>query len=282
MRIVSWNIQKQSGTALDGVLAGLRSIQPDLLLLQAVTRASLATLSPARTLGLQHTAGLIDEAERAGKYAASVVVSRWPLTKVQPGWAQAPVRTDSALEGYTRLFPGWEGAAPRPWLLARASVHAPSGTIDVVDLQMPEGSEKAWDKLKSLVAVAAALAKAPPGARLVGGDLGVPRLETGERVVYFGAGSKRGPLWEKAGQMLLAGLPSLRDVYRAHHGYEGEGTRDAYSQIVGTAQRRYDHLFASSELTTDSVEYRTDWIRANISDHAPLVAGLSWANGAEA
>jgi hypothetical protein len=133
MRVVTWNIGKRSGKALEGVVAALRAAAPDLLLLQEVTRASLDSLAPLRMLGLQHVASAVDEAERAGKYAASVVFSRWPLTRVPSGWARAPVKTDPALAPYKRLLADWDGSAPRPWLLLRVTLKAPSGSIDVID-----------------------------------------------------------------------------------------------------------------------------------------------------
>jgi endonuclease/exonuclease/phosphatase family metal-dependent hydrolase len=80
----------------------------------------------------------------------------------------------------------------------------------------------------------------------------------------------------------VKGPAGLRDVYRAHHGFDPERTRDAYSHLSGTAKRRFDHLFASPDLRTASVEYRTDWLHGRLSDHAALIANLSWASGAEA
>ena len=286
MRVVSWNLQKRTGKDLDVVIAALRSVRPDLLLLQAVTRASLATLGPpVRILGLEHATTTVDDAERAGKYAANAIMSRWPLRASPSGWASAPVRKDPALAGYRDLFPDWAGSAPRPWLLARAEIQAPSGAIDVIDAHMPGTTKNGHDKVKSFIALASVLERAAPAPRLVGGAFASPRSEEHGKVLCFGGRyKKRGPLWEQAEQAIITGLPArgLRDVYRARHGYESGHARDDYSHIAGTARRRFDHLFASSDFHTAAVEYRTDWLSQHISDHAPIIADLYWASGAEA
>jgi endonuclease/exonuclease/phosphatase family metal-dependent hydrolase len=76
----------------------------------------------------------------------------------------------------------------------------------------------------------------------------------------------------------------MRDVYRDVH---ERGLPLPFSHFTGHGPRstghRYDHIFASPEIHTESCAYLSEWIDGNdvdggLSDHAPVEAELSLAN----
>jgi endonuclease/exonuclease/phosphatase family metal-dependent hydrolase len=283
MRVVTWNLSKRI-EAIEGIGEALVQLRPDLVLLQAVTHPMLEKMRPAMlAMKLRWTLSSIDEARAAGKHAGNVVLSRWPCDRVTSGWAgrDAPVR--SWVLRYNRLGverPPWNGLAPRPWLLLRVRLQSPWGLVDVVNAHISLQARNRWDKVKTMDALANALEAAPPGLRLVGGDLASPRKETASGVRGYGAGNKdRGELWEEAELGLLgrAERHGLIDGFRALHPVQ-DAPDEASCLVEGSGLRRFDHLLVSRQFVVESAGYHREWMDCpqarGLSDHAPLEASF--------
>ena len=276
MRVLTWNLCKRVARA-DGIGAALLEVQPDLVLLQGVTLPLFDRLKPFLSqLRFAATASSIDDARAAGKHAANVIAGRWPLRRIPSGWAGHGAPQRSWVQRYNRLrreLLPWTGVAPRPWGLLRARAETPWGELDIVNVEVPIGARNPWDKVKTCDALAHTLASAPRGARLVGGDLGLPKHEREGSVSGFGLGAKaRGALWEEA-ELALFGPQSkhgLVDVFRAVHPFTE--APDEHSVRTDGAPRRFDHVLASPELVPEDAEYRRDWSETHeLSDHAALL-----------
>jgi exonuclease III len=140
-------------------------------------------------------------------------------------------------------------------------------------------------KPQTLAAIRAGLAAAPPGPRVLCGDLNTPRRELPDgTVVSFARDSKgrlrpeRGTAWDDGELGVVPGLSDLgyRDAFRALHGYGSREPSWTWRQIAGhRGGWRLDHVFASSELTPVSAGYHHDWRDGGLSDHSALEVELA-------
>lgn len=290
MRVLSWNLCKHLDR-VDGIGAALLEGQPDLALLQGVTLQLFERLRPFLSqLGFVATASSIDDARAAGKHAANVIATRWPLERIPAGWAGRGAASRSWIQRYNRLRrerPPWTGTAPRPWELLRARAETPWGPLDVVDVHIPASARNPWDKVKTCHALAVSLESAPKAPCVVAGDFGTPKRERGGSVVGFGVGSPgRGALWDEA-ELSLVG-PSARhglvDAFRALHSVAD--APNEHSVRTDGAPRRFDHMFASPHLVPEHAEYRRDWSEERgLSEHAALIVTFrivgSWTHPTE-
>jgi endonuclease/exonuclease/phosphatase family metal-dependent hydrolase len=175
-----------------------------------------------------------------------------------------------------RERPPWNGVAPRPWELLRATAETPWGPLDVVDVHVSIGTRNPWDKVKTCDALAASLESAPRMPRIVAGDFGAPKREHAGGVTGFGLGSpKRGALWEEAELALVgpAARHGLADAFRQLHPV-AEAPLE-HSVFSDGAPRRFDHVLASPHLVPEQAEYRRDWSEERgLSEHAALLVAF--------
>ena len=157
------------------------------------------------------------------------------------------------------------------------------GPIEIHCVHVPNAAN-GWVKPDTLKAVRAGLEVAPGLARVVCGDLNIPRreLESGE-VVSFARDSRgrtrpeRGSDWDEAELGVVPGLRELgyRDAYRSVHGYKSREPSWTWQRIAGHGGGwRLDHLFTSAELRPVASAYHHAWRDEGLSDHSALEADI--------
>lgn len=281
MRLLSWNTNFRSAECLEGILA----LQPDVVLLQEVRHATAPTLVAAlrdlECIHVYYSGSASDERKRYG----NIIASRWPVS---------PARRD------------WAAGMPWPQLASRATVRAPSGDIDTINVHIPNGSGNGWRKVESLEALASALESSDDGPRVLAGDFNEPQaiLRNGD-VVTFGqriaadgsvrlgrlgsSGARAEWFTDKNGQEdnLQRWDAAVRRIFdtAARHGLRhvnelGDGRPPPTTHIVRGRPRFFDHLFLSRHFRTKDYRY-LDSVRENLkySDHSALYADVVMDGG---
>ena len=268
--MLTWNVARRV-SALPDQAAAVASREVDALALQEVTaRTSPMWRTACAAIGLEHVRGSLDDAdpvrEPAGRRRTGVLVAaRRPL---EPGTADLEL----------------------PWPETGLTVVV-GGSIEVCCVHVPNAAN-GWVKAETLAAIRAGLEQAPPGPRVLCGDLNTPRRElTDGTVLSFARDSKgklrpeRGTAWDDAELGVVPGLRDVgyRDAFRALHGYGSREPSWTWQQIAGhRGGWRLDHLFASPELTPVAAHYHHDWRDGGLSDHSALEADLAEAKRAGA
>ena len=265
IRVITWNVARRTSRLAEQA-AALATRDPDVVALQEVTARTLPTWRAAcRRIGLPHVRASLDDAdparEPAGRRRTGVLLAaRRPLA----GHAQRlPVPWDeTAIAGVAEF---------EPLPVEVCCVHVPNAANGEV-------------KIRTLEAIRAGLEAAPPAARVLCGDLNIPRREHPDgRVVSFARDSaerlrpERGPRWDAAELGVVPGLRDLgyADAFRARHGYAAREPSWTWRQIAGHGGGwRLDHLFTSPELRPAASLYHHAWRDAGLSDHSALEADL--------
>jgi exodeoxyribonuclease III len=159
------------------------------------------------------------------------------------------------------------------------------GDVEVVNLHSPIAPAPDLAKVRTHEAVAAYLAAAPPGPRVLCGDLNTPRRELPDGdVLTFAHDSagrlrpERGERWDSAERALVHDLRSRGwiDAFRALHGY---GAREAsWTFARDRGGWRLDHVLVHG-LEPVACAYAHDWRRLGLSDHSALIADLTPSDG---
>src|SRR5215208_4333806 len=196
-RVITWNVARRVSRLVEQA-AALAAHDPHVVALQEVTARTLPLWRAAfSTIGLPHIRASLDGAdpgrEPAGRRRTGVLIaSRSPL-----GGAA------------DRL------AVPWPETATSATVELGAGSVEICCVHVPNAAN-GFVKVRTLEAVRAGLEAAPPGARVLCGDLNVPRREHPDgRVVSFARDSaerlrpERGAEWDGAE---LGVVPGLRDL----------------------------------------------------------------------
>ena len=154
------------------------------------------------------------------------------------------------------------------------------GGMELVNLHSPIAPAPELAKVRTHEAVAAYLAEAAPGPRILCGDLNAPRRELADGDVmtfaYTSAGRlrpERGERWDRAERALVHGLREQGwvDAFRALHGYEH---REASWTFAGDRGGwRLDHVLVHG-LRPVAAAYAHDWRRGGLSDHSALIVDL--------
>lgn len=278
MKVVSWNVCGVRGIQNRrhaNVIAALSAAAPDILLLQEIACQwddVQAMADGLKGIGLGHT-HYSGGASLPGKKYGNVIASRWPITT-----------------GDLRH------AKRAPWiqLLARASVAAPEGRVDVLNAHIPNGSGNGWKKIETFEALAEVLVRSNDAPRILAGDFNEPRqwLPDG-RMVTFGLdplkdgtfsywGPWRHPKgretgdgyrWDSGVRAILAGesIHGLRNVYRSVHGYR----EHPVTHRTRKSDRCFDHMFVSGHFKIEDSGYFHEWREERWSDHSAIWATLS-------
>jgi exodeoxyribonuclease-3 len=266
LRVLTWNVARRTSRLVEQATAlGARDL--DVLALQEVTAQSLPLWQAAcSTLGLVHVASSLERADPARAPAARrhtgvLIASRTSLT-----------------EAATQLAVPWPETA-----LGMATETTP-GPVEVHCVHVPNAAN-GWVKVRTLQAIREGLEAAPPGPRVLCGDLNTPRRELADgKVVSFGRDSRgrlrreRGEEWDDAELGVVPGLRDLgyRDAFRTLHGYRERSPSWTWRQIAGhDGGWRLDHLFASAELRPLAALYHHAWRDDGLSDHAALEVELA-------
>ena len=256
MRLLTWNV------------AGRVSRQPEQAQVVAATGADVVALQEvtARTLPL------------------------WRAALAEAGLTACRTGLDGAGDGAGRKVLGVLTAAREPLrrLSAPAALPWPervlccrAGEVEIVNVHSPIAPAPALAKVRTHEAVAAYLAAAAPGPRVLCGDLNTPRRELPDGDVLTFAHTSagrlrpdRGPRWDAAERALVHDLRTRHgwvDAFRALHGYAQREASWTFAQDKGGW--RLDHVLATG-LRPVAAAYAHDWRRAGLSDHSALVVDL--------
>ena len=178
-----------------------------------------------------------------------------------------------------------EDGAPRPWPETALGATAKAGdvSVEVHCVHVPNAANGVV-KVRTLQAIRAGLADAPPAPRVLCGDLNTPRRELPDGTVLSFARDTRGRLraergeeWDEAELGVVPGLRDVgyRDAFRSQHGYASREPSWTWQRISGHGGGwRIDHLFASSELEVVASRYHHEWRDEGLSDHSALQADV--------
>ena len=246
-------------------MAALLSREPDFVALQEVTSSSFRILEPElRKGGLEHIACSLAEGVAAtGPRSLGVLIaSRYPFA----------------------VIPG----LPIPWPEKALSiaVNEPILTFDLHTVHIPPGSSNGWMKVEVLEGVALGLEQPSSRSRVVCGDFNTPQQElpSGEIVTWGQRITPNGPVvkktirggpgsrWDAAERGCLAG--PLQDVFRALHGPSLVEASWVLTRKGKSFGRRYDHIFAPSDVQPRSCRYLHNWRTEGLSDHSAIEADL--------
>ena len=172
-----------------------------------------------------------------------------------------------------------------PWPETGVSATAATsiGPVEIHCIHVPNAAN-GWVKPETLEAVRAGLEAAAASARIVCGDLNIPRRELPDgKVISFAHDSRgrlrpeRGREWDEAELAIVPGLRELgyRDAYRSLHGYASREPSWTWRQISGhDGGWRLDHMFTSAELEPVASAYHHAWRDEGLSDHSALEADV--------
>jgi exonuclease III len=265
MRVITWNVARRSSRLVEQA-AALAAREPDVVALQEITARTLPLWRAVLArIGLPHVRASLDDADplrapaqrrRTGVLLASSTALRDPSTTLAVPWAETAVAA-----------------------VASSAI----GAVEVHCLHVPNAAN-GWIKARTLQTIRAGLERAPPTARVVGGDLNTPRreLETGA-VISFARDSRgrlrpeRGAEWDEAELGVVPGLRDLGyvDAFRSLHGYRSREPSWTWQRISGHGGGwRLDHLFTSAELEPVASSYHHSWRDEDLSDHSALEADI--------
>ena len=227
LRVISWNVARRSSRLAEQA-AALASREPDVVALQEITDTTLPLWRAVlERVGLPHIRASLDTAD--------------------PARTPAQRRRTGVLLGSSEALRDPSATLPVPWAeTAVAAVAATAiGPIEIHCVHVPNAAN-GWVKPDTLKAVRAGLEVAPALARVVCGDLNIPRreLESGE-VVSFARDSRgrlrpeRGSDWDEAELGVVPGLRELgyRDAFRTLHGYGSREPSWTWQRIARSCQR---------------------------------------------
>jgi exodeoxyribonuclease III len=261
LRVISWNVARRSSRLAEQA-AALASREPDVVALQEITDTTLPLWRALLgRVGLPHIRASLDTAD--------------------PARTPAQRRRTGVLLGSSETLRDPSATLPVPWAetAVAAVADTPIGPVEIHCVHVPNAAN-GWVKPNTLKAVRAGLEVAPGLARVVCGDLNIPRreLESGE-VVSFARDSRgrlrpeRGPEWDEAELGVVPGLWELgyRDAFRTLHGYGSREPSWTWQRIAGHGGGwRLDHLFTSAELRPVASIYHHAWRDEGLSDHSAL------------
>jgi endonuclease/exonuclease/phosphatase family metal-dependent hydrolase len=171
---------------------------------------------------------------------------------------------------------------PLPWPERHLGVLAPldGDVVEVHALHAPISAKADQVKVRTLEAMAAALAPPRPVPTILAGDLNTPQYESREGAVQSFARTRSGRVREHLGERhdaaelgIVVGLleHGYVDAFRAVHGY---GARDRSWMYANRKMGyRLDHVLARG-LEPIASGYEHGWREAGLSDHSGMWAEL--------
>ncbi len=263
IHLISWNIAGRVAKAT-AQAAALADRQPDIVAMQEVRKRALPLLLEGLCgVGLTHAIDNIAFATEDGRPYGLMVVSRWPLQRLD------------------------QGEFDIPWLssVLSAVVQTPTPPLELHTAHVPPGSSNGWRKIETLEGIHARLTRQAASTRVLCGDFNTPQVETVEgRVVTwaerkrkdgrFSMRSSRGDRWDKGERQVITGLADydMPDVFRGLHGYGAEGYSWVLNRAGANVRRRFDHVFASRDLNARECRYLHEPREQKLSDHSPIEA----------
>ena len=244
MKIISWNLAGRTKNA-DKQADALTFRNPDIIGLQEVTEASWCVLQDKlSTEGFAHNIYSRHLIPSSRKLKAVAIFSRWPLV---------------VLEGHFKV--------PYPELTLSIKLQTPSRSMEFHCVHIPNGSSHKWEKIDSFEAIYSKLAHATTVPRILCGDFNSPKeeLENGN-IIPWRPGNSR---WANGELSVISGLAqfNLKDVYRELNGYPPKDFSWYSRPHIG---RRFDHVFASDDLSAIECKYVHEWRIKKLSDHSAI------------
>jgi len=252
VRLVTWNVagrvgrQPEQAAALAGAGADVVALQEVTVRTEPLWRESLAA---AGLIAVESATGALPPSPTKRRLAV-LTAAREPLSRLE-----APV-------------------VPWPERVLCCSVAG----IEVINVHSPIAPSPELAKIRTHEAVAAYLAAAPPGPRVLCGDLNTPRRELADGTLLTFAHDSQGRLrpergerWDRAERALVRDLGWV-DAFRALNGY---GSRDAsWTFAHDRGGWRLDHVLVDG-LEPVAAAYAHDWRREGLSDHSALIVDLA-------
>jgi exonuclease III len=266
LKLISWNVNGNSAVAKQ--VDALLGERPDVVALQEVRERTVdAWLHELAALGFS----VVTSRDLAdGRRNFLLTASRYPIAEVE-----------------SILGKGF----PYPERLLSTRLRTRRGDFTLLNTHVPDRSAHGWRKVEHFEGLYSLLARTHPAEfpRILCGDFNSPRRELRDgRVITWAQRENgtmrpaRGPRWDAAERSVLLGLAAfgLRDVYRRKHPYESEQQDASWvaKRHGKVFRRRFDHLFASTELRIRDCFYLHAWRKRvpPLSDHSAICAVLSW------
>ena len=281
LRVLSLNVTNGGQRLQQPVFERLEALAPDLITLQELRSDTAPSWRP-RLASAGYTT--IDTFELARQHAIPhpgrfredglLIASRWPLHALDPTRHGLP--WPERLLSATTLHP--------TRTLELHTVHVPNASTGInlyAKGQTQLGRERLMKKLETFEGTYQALASPNGTPRLLTGDFNTPHTEHPDGTIRYWQHSCPAPLraelatrWLEAERNVFEGLRhhGMRDAYRALHG----PTVTAFSWEHGSSKNRYryDHVFASPELTPTACNYLYEF-SLNANHHAAILADLT-------
>ena len=251
IKLISWNVNGRTGSALERQADALRDEGPHLVCLQEITAGSEPDwrdrLDASALPHIFCSTGLIGP----GRRYANLIASRWLLA----------------------ALPAGEFEIPYPEKVLSAVVAAPTTAIELHNAHLPPGVSRPVQKLETFEGIFARLARPALRPRILCGDFNTPQAEREDGTIETWASNHRelAERWEQAEGSVLRDLRDhdLADAYRTLKGYDQHPT--SYLPHGSTPKRRrYDHIYASESAQSARCGYLEAWREDGLSDHAPV------------
>ncbi len=297
MKLLSCNLSGRIQPTLGRQLVGVLAREPDILALQEVTSGTYA----------QWCRGLLD----AG-YSVLANVDLVGLPYPKPPYFSPPFPRKvpgrsigqvgqinrryfnlSAARHPIAMLPGlsfedreeMRFAFPEKYLAAKVIVDGVE--IDVHNAHLPPGVSSGLIKVHAFEAIRRRVDADAQIARVLCGDFNAPVQEDADGPISHSGGpwsESEQERWKLAEKRIVDN-PDMRDAYRDVH-ERGRPLPSSHftGHVDGGTGHRYDHIFTSPEIHTQSCCYLSEWLEGNevhgrLSDHAPVEAELSLAKG---
>ncbi len=294
MRLLTWNVNGRVGAALDRQLAAVLGRDPDIVALQEVTTTSYDGWCAGLIDGGYSIVSTVDLV--ALPYPRPPDSSTYPFPPFPPN-SREPIRRRNfnltAARHPICQLPGLsfqdaeEALYAFPEKHAAARVRVEDADLEVHNAHLPRGVSRGVVKVHAFEAIRRRIDEGGDCPRILCGDFNAPLGE-----------DESGPLVERGGdwpdeiqdrwveaETALLSNPDMRDVYRDVH-RRGEAFPASHFTGKQRNPRRYDYIFASADLETESCEYLSEWLERDeegnwLSDHAPVEAEVSLADQRE-
>lgn len=163
-------------------------------------------------------------------------------------------------------------ASKWPARVLSAVVQSPLGDLECHNAHLPAGVSHGYVKVETFECIYERLSRPAEHQRILCGDFNSPRIEREDgTTIPFGEDD---PRWSAAELSVIRGLDDhdLPDAYRKVHGYRKQESSWVMKRKGKSYGRRFDHVFASSDLDVNACRYLHDLRERSLSDHSPIEA----------
>jgi exonuclease III len=259
MKLISWNIAGIVSKNKDQVEA-LLSRQPSIICLQEVRSSALKNLGQfLLSSGFEFQLETVTIANENNRKKGNYIASIFPI-RLLPNFINSPLQES----------------------ILSAVVDTPIGSIAIHNVHIPNGSSYKWKKIETFEEIYKVFSKRSNERTVLCGDFNSPQAElpTGVTVTWGQRKLKNNkiilnkePRWHFGEYSVLRGLEefNLPDVFRLLHGYvKQDYSFEVFRNGQVISKRRFDHVFASTDLNPVSCKYLHQFRLDQLSDHSPI------------